>query len=294
VTTELGAWSREVARYYDENTRRFLLVGGGRGVHSMHRELWGPGVGSAREAAEYIHHVIADVIAERVVPASANGGPVVLDFGCGVGGTLFHLAERFPRARLKGITVSGRQVEIATRLAGELGCADRCSFALGDFQTADLAVQADAIVAIEAVAHASSIEAFMANAARHVRPGGCVIIADDFLASESTSLNGRQRRHVEQFKAGWRVPAVCTVAALSRAAAGHGLLAEKTVDLTSLTRPGSRARDRIIAALTPLMAGLRLERVPFYGNMTGGHALQVGLREGFLRYALLVLRKGAA
>jgi hypothetical protein len=40
-----------------------------------------------------------------------------------------------------------------------------------------------------------------------------------------------------------------------------------------------------------LPARLGLGRIPFYGNMIGGNALQIGLREGVLRYELLVLRR---
>lgn len=284
--TEPGVPSDPVSRYYDRNTRRFLLMGSGRGSRSIHRELWGPGVGSAREAAHSIDRMVADEIA-RLVPGAS---PLVLDFGCGVGGTLFHLAERFPGARLRGITVSRRQVEIAERLALELGYADRCSFTLGDFQTAELDVRADAIVAVESFAHSESTDAFLANAAKHLREGGCLILADDFLASPKESLDDRRRRLVEEFQAGWRVPAVCTTERLVAAAAARGLAAETIVDLTSHTRPGSRARDRLVAALSPLWARLGLTRFPFYGNMVGGNALQVGLREGFLRYQLLAFR----
>ncbi len=294
VTTEdFGAWSDEVARYYDRNTTRFLLVGSGRGVHSMHRELWGPEVDSPRAAADYIHRVIADAIAERVMPMATGADPVILDFGCGVGGTLFHCARRFPGARLHGITVSERQVEIATRLAAEMGLADSCSFSRGDFHVANLALQAHVIVAVESFAHSRSIGAFLTNAARHLRPEGRLMIADDFLACEKSALNARQIRRVDQFQSGWRVPAVCTLDTLARAAGEHGLVVESATDLTPLTRPGSRTRDHVIAALSPLLAWFRLGRVPFYGNMIGGHALQVGLREGFLRYQLLVLRRGA-
>lgn len=290
TTGERSAWSDEVARYYDRNTRRFLLVGSGRGVHSVHRELWGPGVGTPREASDHIHRIVADEIAV----VAADRAPVILDFGCGVGGTLFHLAERFPRARLAGITVSARQVEIAKRLADELDYADRCSFSLGDFQTADLSVQADAIVAVESFAHSESAEAFLTNAARHLRPGGLLILVDDFLASEKASLDAQQRLRVEQLQEGWRVPAVCTVDSLAKAAGGHGFGVESRVDLTPLTRPGSRVRDRWIGALSPLMARLGLGRIPFYGNMIGGNALQIGLRQGFIRYEFLVLRRRAA
>lgn len=281
--------SDDVARYYDSNTRRFLFIGRGRGVHAMHRELWGPGVTSAVGAVDHINGVVAEAIAE-LVPAAA---PVVVDFGCGVGGTLFHLAGRFPDARLTGITISERQVEIARQLANELGVAARCTFRLADFQTVELGEPADAIVAIEAFAHSRDADAFLDGAARHLRPGGHLIVADDFLAADEDSMDARQRRVVGRFRAGWRVPAICTADHLGATAAGHGLDVVRTVDLTGLTRPGSRVRDRLVAAVSPLLARLGLERVPFCGNLIGGDALQSGLREGFLRYELVALRAAA-
>lgn len=277
----------DVACYYDRNTRRFLLVGSGRGRHNLHRELWAPGVGSASEAAGHINKVIGDHIAEIELGAEVG----ILDFGCGVGGTLFHLAERFPTARLGGITVSRRQVEIGERLATKLGYSDRCTFSLGDFQVADLGLRADVIVAVESFVHSDDAGAFLANAARHLRSGGRLIIADDFLALGKDSLDARQRAWVDHFIAGWRVPSVCTTSSLVAEAENHGLTAERVDDLTSLTRPGSRPRDRLTAVVSPLLARLGLGRIPFCGNLIGGNALQVGLREGFIRYRLVVLRR---
>jgi tocopherol O-methyltransferase len=296
TATGPSAWAEDVGRYYDSNTRRFLLLGTGRGVHSMHRELWAPGIESAREAADHIHRLVGEELADlaaatAAAPATATGC-VIVDFGCGVGGMLFRLAERFPGARLRGVTVSRRQVEIAERLARELGYADRCSFAHGDFQSTDLGLRADVVVAVESFAHSESADAFLANAARHLRPGGRLVIADDFLARDQAALDERQRRRVEELRAGWRVQSVCTVAELERSAARRGLHLEKAVDLTPLTRPGRRVRDRVVAAVAPLLVRLDLARIPFYGNMIGGNALQVGLRESFLLYHLLVLRKG--
>jgi cyclopropane fatty-acyl-phospholipid synthase-like methyltransferase len=281
--------SDDVARYYDRNTRRFLLMGGARGVHSIHRELWGAEVRSAHEAADHINRLLADEIAGLDIGPE----PSIVDFGCGVGGTLFHLAQRMPKARLLGITISRRQVEIAERFVEKLGHADACSFSLGDFHTADTGVRADVVLAVESFAHSHSAEAFLANAVRNLGPEGRLIVVDDFLASEKESLATRQRRRVEQFQAGWRVPAICTEEHLVHSAAQHGLRTEKTVDLTSLTRPGSRVRDRLTAIVSPLLARLGLSRIPFCGNLIGGNALQIGLRDGFLRYRFLVFRKQA-
>lgn len=291
--------SADVSRYYDSNTDRFLLFGTGRGAHAMHRELWGPGVTSAREALEHVNRLVAEELADVAAPAGEAAADtttreqIIVDFGCGVGGTLFRLAERFPSAQLSGVTVSRRQVEVAQRLARELGYSDRCSFSLADFQTADLSLQADAIVAVESFAHSDSADAFLESAARHLRPGGRLLIVDDFLARDEDQLERAQRLRVEQLRRGWRVPAVCTAEALAGAAVRHGLDVDKTLDLSPLTRPGRRVRDRLIAALTPVLLRLDLVRVPFYGNMIGGDALQAGLREGFLRYLLVVLRRTA-
>jgi cyclopropane fatty-acyl-phospholipid synthase-like methyltransferase len=255
----------------------------------MHRALWGRGVESADQALGHLDRLLADAIAAF----DLGPRPVIVDFGCGVGGTLFHLATRFPAARLVGVTVSGKQVQAARRLARNRGLADRCSFVLGDFQVADVTSSADVIVAVESFAHCTSTDAFLANAARHLRADGHLIVVDDFLTADEQALDPPQRARVQELRAGWRLPALCTMDRLVDAAARQGFEAETTEDLTPLTRPGSRVRDRLTAAVSPVLTRLGLARMPFYGNMIGGNALQVGLRGGFLRYRLLVFRKRA-
>ncbi|MBL8046714.1 MAG: hypothetical protein JNL09_09245, partial [Anaerolineales bacterium] len=47
----MKAVSTEVAAYYDANTRPFLnFFGSGTGVAAIHRQIWGPGVKTEREA----------------------------------------------------------------------------------------------------------------------------------------------------------------------------------------------------------------------------------------------------
>lgn len=284
-----GGVSADVARYYDSNTGRFLLFGSGRGVHAMHRELWGPDTRTASDASDHVNCLLAEELTDLALEAA----PTVVDFGCGVGGTLFRLAEHLPAARLVGVTVSPRQREIGEALAAELGHADRCEIVVGDFDVKDLGLRADAIVAVESFAHSASAPAFLANAARHLRPGGRLIVVDDFLAHDEARLGPRERLQVDRLRAGWRVPALCTARDFERAAAGQGLGHEKLVDLTPLTRPGRRLRDRAVAVVAPLMAAFGLTGIPFCGNVVGGNALQVGLREGFIHYTLVTLRKPA-
>lgn len=275
--------SESVARYYDRNTRRFLLVGRGGDTHSIHRELWGPGVASAREAARYVDRLIADEI------GATAAGPVrtIIDFGCGVGGTLFYLAERFTDARLRGVTISSKQVEIARRLLDRNGLAERCTIERGDFHSVRLGLHADAVVAVESLAHSHDVSAFLSNAAQHLAPGGLLLVADDFLAAEETSFGPEQRRGIARFRAGWRVPGLGTVESLAERASAHGLSLRTDLDLSSYTRPGYRLRDAVIRISSPLLERLGLIGVPFFGNVIGGNALQIGLQSGTIHYRLL-------
>jgi cyclopropane fatty-acyl-phospholipid synthase-like methyltransferase len=214
----------------------------------------------------------------------------VLDLGCGVGGTVFALARRFPEGRFHGITISPRQHQIALRLKAGEDPGDRCRFVLGDFQTARLGLEVDAALSIEAFVHASDPDAFLERASEHVRPGGRLLVVDDFLARPRNELSFEAERHVARFQEGWRVPGLCTVAELTARAGRHAFRRLAAHDLTPLVGL-ERPRDRVIAGLSPWFERLGLIGMPFFANMIGGNALQNGLRKGFLRYVLVVFER---
>lgn len=273
-----------VARYYDRNTRRFLRFGRIRGGGVIHRALWAPGVANSREAGAWIHSWIGEVLRDHGLGAPG----AILDLGCGVGGTLVDLARTFPEAEMHGVTISTEQVRLARQFVG--AAPSRFHIHAGDFDALDLPVQADAVVAIEAFVHSGDAGAFFRSVARHLSPGGLMVLVDDFLTTPRTGLTPRERARVRHFEQGWHLGSLCTVDTLESHAAGAGLELVSGFDFTHWTRPG-RPRDRVIAALSPAFRGLGLVRVPFFANMVGGDALQDGLREGFIRYRGLVLRK---
>ena len=277
-----------IARYYDRNTARFLLVGGSGRSRALHRQLWGEGITSTEGASSYINRIVEAVV--RAI--HRTDAPVILDMGCGVGGTLLHLAEEWPEGRFVGITISPKQHCVAERLAAQRNLGERCRFVLGDFERDETGVVADAIVAIESLAHSRSRPDFFAAASRQLAAGGSLLIADDFLAEEPGTLDAAVRRQIEDFRIGWRLPGLGTVGACVRIASERGLDLASDADLTGLIRVG-RPRDRAIALLGPLIRRLGLHEVPFFGNMIGGNALQNGLREGFISYRFLCFRKGA-
>ena len=88
--------------------------------------------------------------------APAAGGQVVLDAGCGLGGTTFFL-QACLGGRYRGITLSPDQAARATAEAARRGLSAMCHFAVRSYHDdlADLLPDgADLIVAIESLAHA--------------------------------------------------------------------------------------------------------------------------------------------
>ena len=274
-----------VAHYYDRNTGRFLRFGGGGVSHAIHRQLWGPGVTTAEAAAGYINLRIVEKI-EEILPSEPAG---IVDMGCGVGGTVFHLAEQFPRTRFTGITISPRQHGIATRLADERLLAERCRFLEHDFQSFDPGAVADVVVAIESFTHSDTPQLFFSTAAGLLRAGGFAILVDDFLDGDPEK-GAWAPGQVSALRKGWRLKSLCAVSECTNAAERNGLRVVSQTDLTGFIRLG-RPRDRLISLFSPLMERLQLVGIPFFGNMIGGNALQMGLQGGYLKYHMLVLRK---
>lgn len=274
---------RNVARYYDSNTRRFLALGGGARSHSIHRALWGPAIADADGAANYVNVLIGDAIESLKLPAKST----VLDLGCGVGGTLFALARRFPQSSLNGVTISPRQYTLALKLADQLGLGPRCTFHCGDFESIALDVHADVIVAVESMVHARSMPAFLGNASRHLAVGGTLVVVDDFVSAVEAPV-GAAREVLDDFRKGWHLSSLTTVPAFAEAAAAAGFELAEMRDLSPMIRT-DRPRDRAIALIGPLLR--RLAHVPMFANLVGGAALTRGLRAGTLGYHWVRLKR---
>lgn len=140
-------------------------------------------------------------------------GSTVLDVGCGVGGTSRHLAQHHG-CKVTGVTISGRQVEIARKLTLEVsaekelwntpatpGVLDESvklgdgsvrfleldAEKMGDFFTTDPNVlKFDCVWISEAMSHLPNKELFFRNAHLLLNPGGKLVVADWFKAEDLT------------------------------------------------------------------------------------------------------------
>jgi len=272
--------------YYDASTSRFLAIGGGGSSLAIHRGLWGAGVRTPEEAADRINALIVARLAELGAPEPAQ----VLDMGCGVGGTLFHLAKAWDGARLAGITLSERQATLAQGFARERGVDARCRVICGDYLRQAPDAPADLVVAIESHVHAPSATAFLSAAAAALRPGGHLVIVDDMLARPAIALTTPERRLVATFRRGWHLGHVPDPESLRKAAWAQGLTCIADNDLSHSLRL-DRLRDRLLHLAAPVADACRLGRWPLFSNMIGGNALTLAHRRKVMQYRMMIFSR---
>jgi SAM-dependent methyltransferase len=273
-----------VSAYYDQNTAPFLRwFGSGLELAAIHRQVWGPGVRSGREAFEYLNELVADLSGLRNL--TGLNAPS-LDLGCGLGGTATWIAERF-EVNVIGLTVSRYQALLANERAAQRGLAHRCRFVWGDFlQLPDLG-PFHAVWAIESFAHATDAEQFFLEAARATAPGARLVVCDDFLA-QAEPPGAAAERWLGEFRAGWRLSSLLPVNAAKELAARYGFQLVQADDLTPCLRP---------APAWLLNLGEFVLRLPvhtdYVRSLRGSLALQKCLRGGWTQYHALTWERAA-
>ncbi len=274
---------KQLARYYDANTRSFLRYGQGGKLGVLHRAVWGLGVTTRQEAFTFVHGLLAQQVA-----SSPDRPPTLLDLGCGVGATLLDLLER-TGGRGIGVTNSRVQLELARRRAAS--DTDRTTFLLADFCRLRLDTAVDLAYAIESFVLASDPRQLFATLRTCVRPGGRLAICDDFLGEEvqRDTLAPHAQRWLTEFERGWRVGALMKPSEADCLAAEHGFFLTEDRDLSPQLELG-RFRDGVIRALVTLGRRLPLGH-PRWLALLGGNALQQCLRTDLIQYRFRVWQK---
>jgi SAM-dependent methyltransferase len=144
---------------------------------------------------------------------------------------------------------------------------------------------ADLAYAIESFAHAPAPERFFAECGRLVKPGGALVICDDF---KRAVVGRRAERTIARFTRGWHLNSLLQPDHVRELASAAGFALESRTDLSPyLERPSFR--DRVVDAS---LGWLPLDRTPL-GPVLGGTALLTCVANGWTGYELMVFRRGA-
>ncbi len=217
-------------------------------------------------------------------------GERVLDAGCGVGGTSFWLAET-AAVDVVGINLVADHIDRARRYTIERGLADGPNFEVADYCATGFDDKSfDVVWATESACHAPDKRAFAAEAARVLRPGGRLVMAEYVLHAD-----GPADPAIRDWEAGWEMT-LATADHWSEVLAEAGLVDVRVEDITTQVLPSLRRLRRLCALLGPVAAALHLvgaRTAAQQRNIAGSNAMWKATRDGCWFYAIMCATKPA-
>ena len=199
----LSEHERSVIDHYDKMTRVFYLQWSSEHLHfgvfkagerPRHNETPKESDGHARALDRMVETIVA--------PAGIEGRHHVVDAGCGVGGTAFHLG-RTRGCRVTGVNLCKTQLQIAGSKAVNADLGDRIDFEYANCSRslpfADGSV--DVVVNIESARHYSDRSRFLREVYRILKPGGR-IVASDWMTHDAIPA-GHYRKYIQPLCEDW-------------------------------------------------------------------------------------------
>lgn len=191
----------DIARYYDLSEVHYRLFWDLDQSRSLHYGYWDATTKNFHEALLNSNKVLADLAEIKQVE-------VVLDAGCGVGGSSLWLGMQ-RHCFVTGISLSEKQVVKANQFAKEAGVANRVKFEQKDFCNTGYPPESfDVVWAIESVCHAKNKSAFLQEAFRVLKENGRLVMADFFKAE---NLKGKDAEDVQKWAHGWAIDDFATI-----------------------------------------------------------------------------------
>ena len=215
----------------------------------------------------------------------------ILDVGCGTGAPACYLASQFG-ARVTGISTSAVGVAAARTRASDAGLAEVVAFEQRDGMDNEFPEASfDRVWALESSHLMRDRQAFVAESARVLRPGGWFAVCDIMLQTALSFAEVRRLRKplavLRDVFGDARMEPVGTYVDLAER---HGLGVEETHDLTAQTRPTfTRWRENAVR-MEPEVAG-ELGSAAWRQFVESCSILEGLWDDGTLGYGLIAARK---
>lgn len=223
--------NKKIEKYYDSCEIDYRMLWNLDKSYALHYGYWDKKVRNFPQALERENEVLAD-------RAKIKKEDVVLDAGCGVGGSSIFLAKKF-NCRVTGISLSRKQIEKAQANAHKNGVAHLTDFRLMDYTKTNFkAFSFDVVWAIESVCHSHSKEKFIKEAYRILKKNGRLILADFFATKKSYSI--QERNIMKKWLDGWSMEFLKTDNSFRLFLENIGFKQIQFLDITDKVIPSSK------------------------------------------------------
>lgn len=268
-----------LVEYYERSWLDYRMLWLDSSTRALHFGYEQPG--ERRHAASLLalNHVMAESVGLR-------SGERVLDAGCGVGGTSMWLAETYD-CDVVGVNLVEDHVARAERYARERNLMTQVRFEVSDFGATNLpAADRDVVWAQESACHAPDKAPLVEEAARVLRKGGRIVLA------EYVRAPGPESERIRDWCECWEMT-LDTAEGWNRQLEAAGFVDVEVGDITPRMRRSLRRLSRLCRLLRPIAAvlhrvGLRSDAQQ--RNLRGGLVQWEALERGDWTYCLITAR----
>jgi len=264
--------------------------------HNAYRDAWGLdqnmqlNLGLWYKDTKNLSEALFNLNVEMGQLAEIDNTKVVLDAGCGVGGTAIHLAKNYG-CKVIGITLSENQCRLANENATIENVSHLVEFQVMDYMQTSFENQSfDVIIGMESIVYAQPKKAFIEEAFRLLKDGGKLVLAENLQAKEKLSTNEHISLYTNSFN-GCKVESLDTENNYINNLNTSGFIHIKCIDKTKEITPSIKRLRRIYYAAKLYNLYHRLIGKPFNetqeANTKMCYHLWSSLKNGLWGYGLI-------
>ncbi|MBK9015098.1 MAG: class I SAM-dependent methyltransferase [Saprospiraceae bacterium] len=218
--------TEDITNYYDHTEPHYRQFWKMEQSMGLHYGIWD-------DSTKTLADAILNTNAQLAALGKITSNDLVLDAGCGVGGSSIFLSTNIG-CQVTGITLSERQVRTATRFAEKNGIGHLANFERMDYtQTRFPDHHFDVVWAVESMQTATDKSLFFKEMRRVLKPGGKLLIADVF---KEGNWKITETPVMQTMLNGWAMSDVLSIGELTDLTKRHNFTPPNDLDVTTNIR----------------------------------------------------------